>query len=296
MRLLGGNAKHDGPPPIFVGGTGRSGTTITAAALGKHADYATVPLELRFHVDRGGIPDLLAGLVGLEAFVTRMHGFWYRRELPNGETRGLHKVIDRPTFDDAVGAFRRNYESNPWESCRRLVDELMTAYAHGQGKPGWIEMTPDNIYLGSLLARLFPGMKMIHSVRDPRGVVSSVVPLGWGPMTHRSGMAWWAERMYRAEEQRKLMPSGSVLTLFLEDLVRLEPEHVVPGLWAFIGCSPSEAVEEYLRTEVTEGRAHLDRWRSDDGFDDQVLDLCRQLLAELVAQGVGSVDRYVGAA
>lgn len=293
---MAGDPRLESPPPIFVGGTGRSGTTVTAAVLGQHPDYATVPLEVRFHVDRGGLPDLLSGLVSLDGFVNRMNGFWYRRDLPNGETRGMHKVIDEVTFQGAVERFRRSYESNPWEASAALVDELLTSCAIKIGKPGWIEMTPDNIYVGSLLARLFPNMRMIHSVRDPRGVVSSVVPLGWGPNTHRLGMAWWAERMYRAEEQYRLMPDGSVHTVYLEDLVRQEPEEVVSAFWSFIGCDPSTAVEEYLRDEVTETRAHLERWRSDEGLTEEVLALGRDLLVELSEAGVRTVGRYLRSA
>jgi hypothetical protein len=30
---------------VFVGGTGRSGTTVTAELLGRHSRFATVPIE-----------------------------------------------------------------------------------------------------------------------------------------------------------------------------------------------------------------------------------------------------------
>jgi len=43
---------HSGP--IFVGGTGRSGTTVTAMALGSHPRIHMVPIEVRFIVDPGG--------------------------------------------------------------------------------------------------------------------------------------------------------------------------------------------------------------------------------------------------
>jgi hypothetical protein len=102
--------------------------------------------------------------------------------------------------------------------------------------------------------------------------------------------------MYRAEEQYRLMPDGSVLTVYLEDLVRQEPEQVASAFWSFIGCAPSRAVEEYLRTEVTETRAHLERWRSDEGLTGDVLAFGRDLLAELAAAGVRTVGRYARSA
>src|SRR5438034_10998275 len=35
--------------PVFVGGAGRSGTTILARLIGEHSRYYTIPFEIRFH-------------------------------------------------------------------------------------------------------------------------------------------------------------------------------------------------------------------------------------------------------
>lgn len=48
--------------PVFVGGTGRSGTTIIARLLGLHPEIYTFPIETRFMVDPGGLVDLIPAL------------------------------------------------------------------------------------------------------------------------------------------------------------------------------------------------------------------------------------------
>src|SRR4051794_31806506 len=60
------------PRVIFVGGTGRSGTHVVAKLVGRHRLYRYIPIECRFHVERGGYPDLLAGEVTSEQFVRRL--------------------------------------------------------------------------------------------------------------------------------------------------------------------------------------------------------------------------------
>jgi hypothetical protein len=48
--------------PIFIGGTGRSGTTILKKVLKQHSDIVTIPKELRIVVDPDGILDLFNAL------------------------------------------------------------------------------------------------------------------------------------------------------------------------------------------------------------------------------------------
>jgi len=47
---------------IFIGGTGRSGTSILARHIGNHKDIFQVPLETRFMVNKDGLVDLYTDL------------------------------------------------------------------------------------------------------------------------------------------------------------------------------------------------------------------------------------------
>lgn len=50
------------PSPIFVTGSGRSGTWILYKALGSHQDVHTFPKEMRLIIDPGGLRDLVYAL------------------------------------------------------------------------------------------------------------------------------------------------------------------------------------------------------------------------------------------
>ena len=57
-----------GSGPVFIGGTGRSGTHAIASLLGRHSQLADVPIEARFHCNKRGMPDLLEGRITLRSF------------------------------------------------------------------------------------------------------------------------------------------------------------------------------------------------------------------------------------
>jgi hypothetical protein len=50
------------PSPIFVAGTGRSGTSQLANIPGEHPQIHRIPIETRFNVDPGGFRDLADAL------------------------------------------------------------------------------------------------------------------------------------------------------------------------------------------------------------------------------------------
>ncbi len=47
---------------IFIGGTGRSGTTIISSLLGSHKEIFKIPTESRFIIDKGGMIDVFHSL------------------------------------------------------------------------------------------------------------------------------------------------------------------------------------------------------------------------------------------
>ncbi|WP_431916449.1 sulfotransferase family protein [Nonomuraea jabiensis] len=107
------------PSPIFVAGTGRSGTSQLANILGEHPQIHRVPIETRFIVDPGGFRDLADALtIRYDPFV----GDDALRRLSDILTVQLvgRKDIDRGhTVPEAIG--ERHY----WDAVGRLWSELV---------------------------------------------------------------------------------------------------------------------------------------------------------------------------
>lgn len=274
-------------PPLFVGGTGRSGTTIVARLLGSHPDYHMVPIEVRFIVDPGGLCDLVAGQCEFSRFEKLVTGRWWHRSLPDGQTRGLHKIIERAVLDESLARLRASFSDAPVVSARRFVSELLDPVAARASAAGWIEMTPPNVSRGKELRDLVPDMKLVHSIRDGRDVAASVSRMNWGPDDPFEALEWWAERMSEAHRACQGL-DDQLLILQMEDLVYRSRDDTLARLLDFAQLDLCAEVERFHNEELSEGRTNRGRWRqivppdSQNRFDEAYT----AILACLVGQGV----------
>lgn len=101
--------------PVFIGGTGRSGTTILARTLGAYRGVFASPLELRFITDPDGLISLHSALVeqwspwmadvALRRFDALMRSL-RSRSLGRYPTTGLSRVFGTASYDGHVRAFQ----------------------------------------------------------------------------------------------------------------------------------------------------------------------------------------------
>ena len=247
-------------PPVFIGGTGRSGTTATARLLGAHPACHNIPVELRFITDPGGLCDLAHGRTTFNDFRQKVLHHWFYRELANGETRGAHRILDRSRIEGALPALRDGLRRDPWQATGAFVHELLDPLAVAVGAERWVEMTPPNARSAPDLLRMFPDMKIIHSVRDGRDVACSVAPLHWGPSTPDEALDWWADSLEEAFAACDLLPPDRVLVVHLEKLVGPDRMAELARICAFVEIDLHPTLRGYFEANVTAQRAHLGRW------------------------------------
>lgn len=280
------------PDPVFVGGTGRSGTHVVSQLLGSYSRYARVPIEARFHCNPQGFPDLLAGEVSTDQFLKKLRSFWWRR-IRAGEVapvmvkrlalgrkvRGLHKIVPRERFDVAVHEFERTATSDLELACRNLFLDLLWPLTAEQGKPGLIEMSCFTIAEGPTLQRLFPECKLIHTVRDGRDAGSSKVSKRQKrshPRDGSEGLRWWEGRLRNIERGVTELPEPDrLLTISLDELVAGDRERTYSEIREFCGIDDEPEMRRFFDEEMSADAAHTERWR--EGLDaDRQRDLTRE--------------------
>jgi hypothetical protein len=244
--------------PIFVGGTGRSGTTILGRLLGRHPDYTVIPVEARFHCSPDGLPGVLQGTVTPADFARKMLEEWYH---PPGRSEKLAAFVSRATLQQALLHFQEQAAADRLAAARWLMQELFGGYARSQDRLGWVEMTPINAMWGAPhLAYLFPALRFVNVIRDGRDVASSLLEVGWASDAH-AALRWWEERMLRGHEQCRLLAQGTLLTVRFEHLLVEDREGGLRELQEFMGWRSEPAMERFFTRRMPPEQAHVGRWR-----------------------------------
>ena len=193
---------------IFIGGCGRSGTTLLGAILGAHSDCVCPP-ESHFKVS---------------------------------VLRSCQREDGRIDLDEALRLISIHWRFKLWDlqidpaeapdgSYVELLTWLVASYAEARGMRGttWIDHTPENINYASLLLKLFPRAKVVHIVRDGRAVANSILPLDWGPNTVIKAASWWKAMVREGLALEAFLPADQIVRVKYEDLV-YEPEETVRAL------------------------------------------------------------------
>jgi hypothetical protein len=279
--------------PIFVGGTQRSGTSITGQLIGRHPLYARIR-EVQFHANEGGLEELLTGRTSLRAFLERLRSTWWRRPLRHGtqQERGLFTIVEDDAFHAAVERFEASFAEDRVAAGRRLVKDLIDPAAAQQKRGAWVETTPNTAQAAPTLVQMFPQARFIHMARDGRDVACSLARLGWGPEDPVEGIDFWAERLRRAEAGIQQVPEGQALVLQLEDLVHRDREGSLEQILEFTMAGPAAVrrMREFFDRRMSAEAGHVQRWKEElDGGQQAALnERYRQALEELHAEGVRS--------
>ncbi len=196
--------------PVFIGGCGRSGTTLLGSILGAHRDCVCTP-ESPFKTDVLRRFDLAPEHAGARLeFVLRNRRF---------QLWGLDPDALRTQAAQLDGSYAT------------LLDWLVRQYAEHVDRPAarlWIDHTPENARFAATLGELFSAAKFVHIVRDGRGVAASILPLDWGPNTIDQAARWWldavgyglAAESWGGAQQRTLRVRYEDLVLDAETTVR----------------------------------------------------------------------------
>jgi hypothetical protein len=257
--------------PMFIIGSGRSGTTLTARCLGAHPEFLFID-EPRF------LNDILlpaaADQLTEREFKRRLQlqadgsgkepmKFLRRLEEHYGERLGSTRlrIAKESTHNACQHFWQRLSTLDRSQRCGVIRDvvatltELTTAWLGGRL---WLIKQPDLSCCLEELCEVFPNARFIHVVRQAEDVVSS-------RLDHRfqadfeEAFDVWRTRL-EAIVKFSLQEPHRVLHVCFEDLVR-RPDENLGGILTFCGLAITPEVT-VAALQVHSNRAHIGRsWR-----------------------------------
>lgn len=140
---------------------------------------------------------------------------------------------------------------------RDFLAALYTPHLVAAGAKIWCDDTPLNFLYVDFLAELYPDMKFVHMIRDPRDVISSYLQQTWysGDIEHVTQMFKRNQATY--VDLRMRMPADRILEVRLEDLVEQKDQNV-GKLAHFLALE-----DRFDRALIQDNKTHTGRHSSD---------------------------------
>jgi len=256
---------------IFVGGTGRSGTSLLRRLLNTNPAIASVPGETKcindesfrlaphwFHSqpveERPRALQILKSL-WLERFYCYVHS---HKASPHDDLfRGFCLWLEKASLEKELSRLDALLEATSLREIEivwgRLYASLFDYSCKEKGKEYWVEKTPRNSFYADYLYSILPGMKLINIVRDGRDVALSMHNVLWGQKDYIKALDWWAEEIEQTERVLESLPDHAALTVRYEDLVT-DPEVTMGHIAEFLGVTPAYDLDIFASS--------VGRWKS----------------------------------
>ena len=251
---------------LFLGGCPKSGTTLLLSLLDGHPKLVVLPEETHFLEQR-------ADYSALGSYQAKLRRLLEKSDLPLLGGRKPGQIGKAPSADlrdyssfdhQQFTRLAADFVAQPWINDSMLLSETIRAYAIAIGWDWrncvrWVEKSTCNELCPEALFELFPEAKLIHVVRDPRGVFASVKRR----LLNRSGSYTKAHRLVRGwnrscRQIQKLMDRRErYLVVRYEDLIQA-PRESLERVCRFVGI---EFVPELL-TPTRAGR----QWQGNSSF------------------------------
>ena len=281
--------------PIFIGGTGRSGTTVLGDLLNEHSLVRTSnPTEIKFLANRGGFLDVVFGSMGsqienrqkisilhyrtyreraqkdllhrsqrFDEFNKKIWERWWEIDGPAPHGPGLHVGIEKKDLQRILSEYSHSMKKRPIKRASKFMESFISLQKNHKGEKYWAETTPMNISYSNRLTKLFPSAKFIVIRRDPRDVIASLLTKDWGPNTPLEGIEWIEARLRADNDALRSVQPNQVLVIHLEDLVTNSSEETYSKILDFLELRDEPAMRKFHTTKMTAENASTGRWKGE---------------------------------
>lgn len=250
--------------PLFVGGTGRSGTTIAMEYLGANERvYASSPIELRIMTEPGGLLDLYDH-EDIEGFTSIIRNRWL---FGTQQTYGLYSSIDEHIMNKLTEDLVYSIKDNKKEAIAKFYMNLISNQKKFKKEATYIgDSTPSNIRFADRILNIMPDSKFIHMIRDGRDAAYSIFEMKdffsiGGNKTEIDALDWWYQRTLQSFTALAEIPKDSYINVRLEDLIVNNINSEKSKIFSFLNIASDREDQDFFNKKMNVGQMSIGKWK-----------------------------------
>ena len=247
--------------PLFIGGTGRSGTTIALEYLGNHSKvYASDPLEIRLMTEKYGLLDLFE-TKNIDSFNEYFNNKWVPK---TKQTIGFNNSIGKEKLNKIIEKLNKGVNE---KSIKDFYFDIMISQNFFKEKCQYLgDSTPSNIRYSHRIKSLLPESKFIHLFRDGRDSAYSIYKMKdffnvEGSKNEFDCLDWWYNRIIDSFESLNKIDSKSHISLRLEDFVINKSDIAKNDILTFLNINNEEPLEQYFVKNIKKDNVSIGKWK-----------------------------------
>lgn len=269
--------------PIFVGGTGRSGTTILLEFLSKHSQInVSDPSEIQILTDKKGLLDLYENK-NLNNFEE------YLYKIKNQKTNGYYRfinLIEDEKINYLINELKNNFNINTQNSIINFYTSLFE-----KQNMYLADSSPDNIKEAHRIDEIFLNSKFIHIFRDGRDSAYSDYQIMKNDKFYNhiktpfDALDFWHERIIKCFKSLDLINQDKYINVRLEDLVVYNREFEKNKILDFLCVENENNMNLFFNNKIVKEKMSIKKWENADyakEFDKKY----DQILNDLINQGI----------
>lgn len=249
--------------PVFVGGTGRSGTTITLELLGKHSKfYSSTPSELHLLTAPEGLLDSFEKN-NIENFNNEINNKWY---IKNGEGVGLYHSINKENMNKILKEFNENFYKDSKNTVRDFYINLFKNQNLFDSSKTYLgDSNPSNIRYSDKINKIFPEAKFIHMFRDGRDAAYSMYKRRHnfnlpGNKTEFDALDFWYDRTVQSFSALNNLNPDQYISIRFEDFVFNERTKYFITILNFLELEEEEEISNFFYKNVKKEKTKTAEW------------------------------------